>query len=59
MCYLKFSGLPKGAMLTHKGTISTVVSAFTLLVSFETIGSVVFINFCYKVLMSISIPNME
>ena len=34
VCYTSgTTGLPKGAMLTHKGTISTVVSAFTLLES--------------------------
>lgn len=31
-----FLGLPKGALLTHKGTISTVCSAFVTLVSISS-----------------------
>lgn len=30
--FIMLSGLPKGAMLTHRGTLATVVAAATVLV---------------------------
>lgn len=43
-----FQGLPKGAMLTHRGTMATVVAAGAVLVrSFNWDIVIVFINICF------------